>query len=45
MITYKDRTFCGSLSCIGECGRRMTEEEMKETRELGLPVSYGNFCD
>lgn len=51
MITFKDKTYCSSPHCINECGRKMTEEERKQLREMALkgpnfciPVSYGYFC-
>lgn len=45
MICYKDKTFCASASCKNECGRKITPEEVKHAKELGLPIAYGKFCE
>jgi hypothetical protein len=40
-----DQTYCVSPDCKNECGRKMTEEQKKELREIdGACVSYGYFC-
>ena len=44
MICYKDRTFCGSNTKDHNCGAEITEEQLKEAEELGLPVAYSYYC-
>jgi hypothetical protein len=44
MITYKDKTFCGSKVKKHTCGREITEEELTEATRLGLYIAYANFC-
>lgn len=44
MICFRDRTWCSSPDCKGECGRKMTPEIREEARRNPLPVSWGNFC-
>lgn len=51
MITYKDKTFCGSDNCQNKCGKKMTQEEEKKLESLSIRssspimVSYAQFCD
>jgi len=45
MICYKDKTFCASQVEQHTCGRELTEEDQKRADELGLPISYGRFCE
>ena len=45
MITYKDKTFCASEVKEHTCGRELTEEDKKKAIKIGLPVSYGKFCE
>lgn len=52
MICFMDRTFCCSPNCTNECGRKMTDRELKHYERLNqpdrydglLPISYGYFC-
>jgi hypothetical protein len=44
MITYKDKTFCGSKVKKHICGREITKNEITNAKEIGLPIAYGNFC-
>lgn len=44
MICYKDKTFCGSEVENHTCGREITEQELNQAKEIGLPIAYGNFC-
>lgn len=46
-MTYKDKTFCANKHCANKCGRKMTEKERAELKELPKElqlVSYSNFC-
>lgn len=45
MLCYKDQTYCGSKNCTNQCNRKITEEELKHAKELGLPIAYSNFCN
>ncbi len=45
MISYKDKTFCASKSCQGLCGRKLTEEDRKNAKKLGLPICMSYFCN
>lgn len=45
MWCFKDKIFCGSKNCNNDCGRKITEEEKKEARELNIPIAYGSFCE
>jgi hypothetical protein len=45
-MTFLDKTFCRSPSCINACGRKMTEEEMSHLKTLeNTRVSYAYFCE
>ncbi len=44
MICYKDRTFCASKVEKHTCGREITDAELIEAAEMGLPIAYGDFC-
>jgi len=44
MITYKDKSFCGSAVAEHTCECVITEAEIKEAEELNLPIAYQNFC-
>ena len=49
-MTFKDKTFCASPKCQGDCGRKMTTKERSQLKGLSkmhgrpYPVSYGYFC-
>ena len=45
MICFNDRSYCGSPGCTNECGRKMSEQDKRDAQRVGLPVSYGMFCD
>jgi hypothetical protein len=45
MMCYKDRTFCSSLNCKNDCGRKITEDQKKEAQKLELPIAYAKFCE
>jgi len=51
IMAFLDKTFCASPNCTNECGRKMTDEEKYQLRELaykGLEpsrwVSQAYFC-
>ena len=52
MLTFKDRTFCGSPHCKNECGRKLTDELYSEYQIANLPqnwdgmlgIGYAYFC-
>jgi hypothetical protein len=44
MISYKDRSYCASPGCQGECGRQLTEEVKEGAKNLGLLISTAYFC-
>lgn len=44
MFVFKDRTFCASPHCKGECGRKMTEEEIQQAKKSPFPIAWGMFC-
>ena len=44
MITYKDKTFCADEVENHTCGREITDKEIQEAKEMGLPICYGSFC-
>lgn len=45
IMTYLEKTFCASVNCKNDCGRRMTEEELTRLRYLNSDeVSYDYFC-
>lgn len=40
-----DQTYCASHDCKNECGRKMTEEQVKELASMANPkIWYGYFC-
>lgn len=50
-MTFKDKTFCASIYCKNECGRKMTKKEyteldniMKANPTEPMLVSWGIFC-
>lgn len=53
MICFKDKSFCASLNCKNECGRKMTPELQEEYERANLPENWGGmlgiayryFCD
>lgn len=45
MMCYKDQTFCSSPNCKNECGRKITEEDLKTAEKLDLPISYTRYCE
>lgn len=44
MLCYRDKTFCSSLGCTNECGRKITPAEIAEAIRVALPVAYADFC-
>jgi hypothetical protein len=44
VICYKDKSFCASPNCKGECGLKITDEELEHAKKIGLPICYGYFC-
>ncbi len=52
MISFKDQTFCASPDCIGSCGRKLSEQDLKDYAKLNSPdqwdgilgIAYGYFC-
>lgn len=45
-MTYKDMTFCASLTCRGKCNRQLTKEDLKYLDENPWHwVSMREFCD
>jgi hypothetical protein len=44
VICFRDRTWCASPECKGECGRQMTPEIKAEARKSKEPISWGIFC-
>lgn len=44
MICFRDRTWCASPDCKGDCGRKMTPELKAEAKKVELPISWGLFC-
>lgn len=45
MICFMDRSFCASVGCKNDCGRKMSDELREKARLSGLPVSWGYFCE
>lgn len=43
-MCYRDRTYCISPNCKGECGKKLTDEERKRAEKSKLPISYAYFC-
>lgn len=44
MICFRDRTWCASPDCKGECGRKMSPEIKAEAKKSDLLTSWGLFC-
>ena len=44
MIVYRDMTFCNSVYCLGNCGRKLTEKDRREATKIGLPIAASPFC-
>lgn len=44
MICFRDRTWCASPDCNGECGRKMTPEIKAEAKKSPFPIAWGMFC-
>lgn len=44
MLCYRDMTFCASKVKKHTCGRRLTAEDRKRARRIGLPIAWGEFC-
>lgn len=48
MTCFKDKTFCCSLNCKNECGRKMSDDEYMEWRDSPeseyIPISWAYFC-
>lgn len=45
-MTYKDRTFCASPNCTGECGRKLTAEDKAWLKDNPyMPVAMSYFCN
>ena len=44
VISFRDRTWCASPDCKGECGRKMTPEIRETASKQTLPIAWGNFC-
>jgi hypothetical protein len=44
MMCFRDRTWCASPECQGECGRKMTPEILSEAKKSPFPISWGMFC-
>jgi hypothetical protein len=45
MLCYKDRAFCASPNCTGECGRKLTDEIRGGAARTGMPLQTAYFCD
>jgi hypothetical protein len=48
MVSYKDRTWCASPNCKGECGRQFTEQDRLDAIQWwgggSFPISMSDFC-
>lgn len=44
MICFRDRTWCASPNCEGECGRKPTIEIKAAMRTQNLPISWAYLC-
>lgn len=48
MISFRDKTFCSSPNCKGECGRQWTPKLQKEAEkwwgDRNPPVAFSNYC-
>ena len=48
MITFKDKTFCASICCDNKCGRKKTDEEKQQLKDMSTrineAVSWSYFC-
>ena len=44
MICYKDKTFCASVNCKNDCGRKLTRQIIEDATKADLPLSFAFFC-
>ena len=44
MYSYQDKTFCASIDCKNNCGRKLTDEIREGARKMQMPLSLGYFC-
>lgn len=49
MMCFEDRAFCNSPGCVDRCGRKLTDELIKEAVKWwggqDYPVCIGRYCD